>query len=53
MLFTACNNEDTPIQPKPKAIICYSGHSFFRPYAENLDNLATETNLYEHNSTNQ
>jgi len=24
MLFTACNNEDTPIQPKPKAIICYS-----------------------------
>lgn len=29
------------------------GHSFFRPYAENLDNLATETNLYEHNSTNQ
>ena len=20
MLFTACNNEDTPIQPKPKAI---------------------------------
>lgn len=27
------------------------GHSFFRPYAENLDNLATEANLYEHKST--
>jgi len=27
------------------------GHSFFRPYAENLNDLATEANLYEHSST--
>ena len=27
------------------------GNSFFRPYADHLDNLTTEANLFEHNST--
>lgn len=54
MLFTACNNEETPHSTETQGYnMLLIGHSFFRPYAENLDNLATETNLYEHNSTNQ
>lgn len=52
MLLTSCTKEENPepIQTQGYNMLLI-GHSFFRPYAENLDNLATEANLYKHNST--
>ena len=52
MLLVACNNEEAPqpIQPQGYNMLLI-GNSFFKPYAEHLNNLATEANLNDHSST--
>ena len=48
----SCTKDEIPQQIQPQGYkMLLMGHSFFRPYAENLNDLATEANLYEHSST--
>ena len=48
----SCTKDEIPQQIQPQGYkMLLMGHSFFRPYAENLNDLASEANLYEHSST--
>ena len=52
ILILSCTKDEIPQQIQPQGYkMLLMGHSFFRPYAENLNDLATEANLYEHSST--
>ena len=52
LLMISCTKENISSQDESTGYnMLLMGHSFFRPYAENLNDLATEANLYEHSST--
>ena len=52
ILILSCTKDEIPQQIQPQGYkMLLMGHSFFRPYAENLNDLASEANLYEHSST--
>ena len=52
LLMISCTKENISSQDESTGYnMLLMGHSFFRPYAENLNDLATEANLYEHTST--
>ncbi|MGC6526067.1 MAG: hypothetical protein ACON30_07300, partial [Flavobacteriaceae bacterium] len=52
MLLTACNKEETPppIQTQGYNMLLI-GNSFFKPYAEKLDDLSILAGFENHNST--
>ena len=48
----SCTKDENPQQIQTQGYnMLLIGNSFFRPYADHLDNLTTEANLFEHNST--
>jgi len=48
----SCNKDENPQQIQTQGYnMLLMGNSFFRPYADHLNNLATEANLNEHTST--
>ena len=52
LLMISCTKENISSQDESTGYnMLLMGHSFFRPYAENLNDLASEANLYEHSST--
>ena len=52
ILILSCSKDENPQQIQSLGYnMLLMGNSFFRPYADHLDNLATEANLFEHNST--
>jgi hypothetical protein len=52
-ILSSCNNEDKITQPQETQgfNMLLIGNSFFRPYADHLNNLASYANLNEHTST--
>ena len=52
ILILSCNKDENPQQIQTQGYnMLLMGNSFFRPYADHLNNSATEANLFEHNST--
>ena len=52
VFILSCTKDEIPQQIQTRGYnMLLIGNSFFRPYAAHLDNLATEANLFEHNST--
>ena len=48
----SCTKDETPQQIQTQGYnMLLIGNSFFKPYADHLDNLASEANLNEHSST--
>ena len=51
-LILSCTKDENPQQIQTQGYnMLLIGNSFFKPYADHLDNLTTEANLFEHNST--
>ena len=52
IFILSCTKDENPqlIQTQGYNMLLI-GNSFFRPYADHLDNLTSEANLFEHNST--
>ena len=52
IFILSCNKDENPQQIQTQGYnMLLMGNSFFRPYADHLNNLATEANLNEHTST--
>ena len=52
ILILSCTKDETPQQIQTQGYnMLLIGNSFFKPYADNLNTLATEANLNEHSST--
>ena len=52
IFILSCTKDENPQQIQTQGYnMLLIGNSFFRPYADHLDNLTTEANLFEHNST--
>ena len=52
ILILSCTKDENPQQIQTQGYnMLLIGNSFFRPYADHLNNLATEANLNEHTST--
>ena len=52
ILILSCTKDETPQQIQTQGYnMLLIGNSFFKPYADHLDNLASEANLNEHIST--
>jgi hypothetical protein len=52
ILILSCTKDENPQQIQTQGYnMLLMGNSFFRPYADHLNNLATEADLNEHNST--
>lgn len=52
VFILSCTKDENPQQIQTQGYnMLLIGNSFFRPYADHLDNLTTEANLFEHNST--
>ena len=52
IFILSCTKDENPQQIQTQGYkMLLMGNSFFRPYADHLENLATEANLFEHNST--
>ena len=50
-MLSCSKDEGSPQEESTGYNMLLMGNSFFRPYADHLDNLATGANLFEHNST--
>ena len=51
IFILSCTKDENPQQIQTQGYnMLLIGNSFFRPYADHLDNLTTEANLFEHNS---
>ena len=50
-MLSCSKDEGSPQEESTGYNMLLIGNSFFRPYADHLNNLATEANLHEHNST--
>lgn len=52
IFILSCTKDENPQQIQTQGYnMLLIGNSFFRPYADHLDNLTTEANLFEHYST--
>ena len=52
ILILSCTKDETPQQIQTQGYnMLLIGNSFFKPYADNLNTLATQANLNEHSST--
>ena len=52
IFILSCTKDENPQQIQTQGYnMLLIGNSFFRPYADHLDNLTTEASLFEHNST--
>jgi len=51
LMLSCSKDEGSPQEESTGYNMLLIGNSFFRPYADHLNNLATEANLHEHNST--
>ena len=52
IFILSCTKDETPQQIQPQGYnMLLMGNSFFKPYANHLNTLAYEANVYEHNST--
>jgi len=52
IFILSCTKDENPQQIQTQGYnMLFIGNSFFRPYADHLDNLTTEANLFEHYST--
>ena len=52
IFILSCTKDENPQQIQTQGYnMLLIGNSFFRPYADHLDNLTTEANLFEHKST--
>jgi hypothetical protein len=52
IFILSCTKDENPQQIQTQGYnMLLIGNSFFRPYADHLENLTTEANLFEHNST--
>jgi hypothetical protein len=52
IVFFSCNKEDKPVPENPQGYtMLLIGNSFFKPYAENLDALAIDAGVENHNAT--
>ena len=52
LLILSCAKDEIPQQIQPQGYnMLLMGNSFFKPYANHLNTLANEANVFEHNST--
>ncbi len=52
LLILSCAKDELPQQIQPQGYnMLLMGNSFFKPYANHLNTLANEANVFEHNST--